>query len=81
MEHDSYGAGGHFQFRQHLLSTYYVQGTLLDATEDAKIHEISPCLPVLMRSPLRLCFNNQQKIILIRAKVAGDNKAADAWES
>lgn len=37
MEHDSCGAGG--QFEQHLLSTYFVQGTLPDVTEGTKIDE------------------------------------------
>ena len=39
-----------FQFNQHLLSTYYVQGTLLDATEDAKIHETVPASQRLWKS-------------------------------
>ena len=39
-----------FRFKQHLLSTYYVQGTLLDATEDAKIHETVPASQCLWKS-------------------------------
>lgn len=41
-----FGAGG--QFKQHVLSTHFVQGTLLDVTQGTKIDE-SPCLQVLVK--------------------------------
>lgn len=41
-----FGAAG--QFKQLLLSTYFVQGTLLDVTKGTKMDE-SPCLQVLVK--------------------------------
>lgn len=48
MEHNSCGAGE--QVKQHLLSTYYVQGTLPDATKDTKIDETGPASKCLWKS-------------------------------
>lgn len=45
-------------YKQHLLSTYCVQGTLPDGTKDTKIDETQSLPPSAHESPVRPCFNH-----------------------